>query len=1130
VVFLNFNLKPKDLKKISDFLKNMHIKYRVYTNSDFAIQLLENCRYLIRQYLDLHFDTGQIVPIETSVDEYNKASSGIATPLDNIFLYREQEVQEIIDALGKYDFIIVTGSPGIGKTKLVLESLKKYLQLNTSFASYCISYKSMVVFNDLEQYINKNDSSIIFVDDANRIDAISQILGFYRTIRNGKLKIVCTVRDYALEEIKILFGDYSFYEINIKKLTDKQIIDIIKAEPFHILNQEYHDKIANIADGNPRLAIMASRLAIAKQDIYALSNASALFDSYFSSYIRDKKEFDDPFNIKCLALIAFFIAIPYCDKKTTTRILQKFEIDYPRFLDFVDTFEKLEIVEKKYDYVKISEQNLAFFFFFKAFIKDRTLSFYTLLENFFDSKISRFKECVTSSNNMFGFDIVSEGIAYELKKYFQKIEANFDEAYQFLSVFWIYINREAFDCIYKYIYTFPVQSPTYFDYSDDNQNIFSTDKALDLLHSIMHYPHFIKEALNLAFEYTRRKPEKINYLVNAIKSSLVFNKDDAKSGFIRQEELFNIITKDDQLYCSVFLNIVNLFLEDEFHVSKDGKNFMITIYNYRLPSVDAVKNIRKKIWDSIYHVFNILPDACFKILKTYNSEGNRRNIDIAIFDVQYILSLINDFLDTDSLLHCIYAHHQIKNWRRQGIDMPEFAELKIQFNNKYYNLYANMKIDHLHDDFEKITYDKYEILKRDILKKHFTFYNTDEVKEFFENYFYVSEIIDKDYILNSSLDIIIIENASLDFYLGCSIIIEIMKKNNEISFLPNELFITHLKDADRAKYLWKIIQTYEFQSKPIWKLAFFYYLGEHLINDEYLFALTETFKTLNGSVSLHFNFLKKYCKFDSNLFSSLLFLIVDLNSDGNKIFIFHDDFLSVIDLFNDIKVIKKYYFQILAVDKNYDYNGELLKKLIKMDMDFLYQYVRRYYLQSVTYSFFNIEKMGFVWEVDRVEDVFGKIFDELAENTKYNSFSEESINNFFCTDNIMLKEKAKSFLFNYSKDNINNTVKINLVVDIIIHSMREYFEEYLIFVLPLNTNIEFFSSIYWNGRTTFGMGSDDIVIEEIKASDWRNILSIIEKSDVGIDLIPIKRYVNDIIESYARQAYERRREKFLYNY
>jgi hypothetical protein len=142
--------------------------------------------------------------------------------------------------------------------------------------------------------------------------------------------------------------------------------------------------------------------------------------------------------------------------------------------------------------------------------------------------------------------------------------------------------------------------------------------------------------------------------------------------------------------------------------------------------------------------------------------------------------------------------------------MPEFAELKIRFNNKYYNLYKNIRIDHLHVDFERTSYDKFEILKKDILRKYFTFSNDDEIKEFIENYCYVYRTIDKNWILNSSLDIIINENASLDFYLGCSIITEIMKKNNEISFLPYELFVSHLKNEDHAKYLWEIVQPYEF--------------------------------------------------------------------------------------------------------------------------------------------------------------------------------------------------------------------------------------------------------------------------------------------------------------------------------
>ncbi len=47
------------------------------------------------------------------------------------------------------------------------------------------------------------------------------------------------------------------------------------------------------------------------------------------------------------------------------------------------------------------------------------------------------------------------------------------------------------------------------------------------------------------------------------------------------------------------------------------------------------------------------------------------------------------------------------------------------------------------------------------------------------------------------------------------------------------------------------------------------------------------------------------------------------------------------------------------------------------------------------------------------------------------------------------------------------------------------------------------------------------------ASDWRNILSIVEKSDLGIKLIPIKKYLNSQIENALRYADWERKRKFI---
>ena len=74
------------------------------------------------------------------------------------------------------------------------------------------------------------------VDDANRIDAFNQITGFYKSQRQGNLKIIITARDYALPIVESYCFGFSPVKYTLKKFSDEQITDIIKAEHFNISN------------------------------------------------------------------------------------------------------------------------------------------------------------------------------------------------------------------------------------------------------------------------------------------------------------------------------------------------------------------------------------------------------------------------------------------------------------------------------------------------------------------------------------------------------------------------------------------------------------------------------------------------------------------------------------------------------------------------------------------------------------------------------------------------------------------------------------------------------------------------------------------------------------------------------
>ena len=390
ILFFNFNLKPHEVKRIGDVLVGTGIELELYSLDTLSLELATNHRNIAHEFLNIPLDSGQVVSIDQFIEEYDKASKGIATPLNNSFVHREDELKELSDYISKDDFIILYGAPGVGKTRLALEAIRNFAKNNISYSIYCISYKHASLIEDLNLYLHPDEDYIMFVDDANRIDCLGQVLGFYKSHRSGNLKILMTIRDYAYHAMEKSLGESKFVSYSINKLTDEQIIDIIKSSPFNILNSRYHKEIVRIADGNPRLAIMTALLAIEKRDLYALNNVGDLFDSYFSTFIKDNGEFDKPINIKILGLTAFFYALPYKNRDFIIPKLSLFGIDYDIFIEQIYFLERLELLEIQHDYVKISEQNISTFFFYKSFIKDDLLSFDTLLNNYFDKNTSRF--------------------------------------------------------------------------------------------------------------------------------------------------------------------------------------------------------------------------------------------------------------------------------------------------------------------------------------------------------------------------------------------------------------------------------------------------------------------------------------------------------------------------------------------------------------------------------------------------------------------------------------------------------------------------------------------------------------------------------------------------------------------
>jgi len=160
------------------------------------------------------------------------------------------------------NLFVVSGRAGIGKSKLVIECCERFKQNHPEYEVLCILNRGPDLFEDLRVYFSEPGDFLIFVDDANRVSRFEYVLQLLCNQREDQaIKVIATVRDYALNKVLEATQSYDVStHLELQAFEDKEIKQLIDEE-YGIRNHLYLDRIADIAKGNPRLAIMAAEVA-----------------------------------------------------------------------------------------------------------------------------------------------------------------------------------------------------------------------------------------------------------------------------------------------------------------------------------------------------------------------------------------------------------------------------------------------------------------------------------------------------------------------------------------------------------------------------------------------------------------------------------------------------------------------------------------------------------------------------------------------------------------------------------------------------------------------------------------------------------------------------------------------------
>ena len=352
------------------------------------------------------------------------------------------------------------------------------------------------------------------------------------------------------------------------------------------------------------------------------------------------------------------------------------------------------------------------------------------------------------------------------------------------------------------------------------------------------------------------------------------------------------------------------------------------------------------------------------------------------------------------------------------------------------------------------------------------FSSNDEVKSFYQSYLYLKKVAKNDWNYNVSLDFIIDENCLRKFELGCSFLFYIIENNNVVNYIPKVVFQKHLNTESKVNSIWSIMQEFEFTYKGLWELSFYEYIDDLLINEDNIRAIINTLRTIKETNAINFTRLQRFLKFEPKLFQLVLRIIVERNEiQKEKLHIWMDLFSVHFDqLGDDLSLIKKSYLQQVNFNNHFDFNGDGFLNILKKDRNFLLEYVSNLYAEHPFGLSGYYENLNYIWQIADIESVLFDIFDLAIQREPYLGISSHFCNAFFRNLNGQEEIRARLFLMDYCNFNFTDAKKINIVVDIVRHSMKDMFEDILLLFLSLNQDLYIFKRIWWRGNGIGGSG------------------------------------------------------------
>lgn len=1128
------NLTPTQDSEVKALCEEVGIKLTVIGIDKLAEDIYLFHHNLSRDFLGISISTDQIQTCGDFINRYN--SNKMAAPIDTQFLFREKEFKEIGEAYQKVDVVILNGPAGTGKTRLALHYLKNHSDINNE-KIYCIHSNALPIYEDLKLFIDLPGNYFLFIDDANQLSGLQHIIRYVTMKPEGyNVRVLITVRDYALQKVINDIREITSYEsINIKVFTDDEIKELLKVS-LGILNQDYHERIIRIAEGNARIAVLAGKVAFNSNRLDSINDASQLYEDYYGVSLADNQLLANKNMCITAGVVAFLEAIHLEHIDALLPFLQEKGLSRDDFIENVRILHELEIVDICNDKaVRFSEQCLSNYLLKYVFFDKKLLSLSKMIKVCLQSYRERTISSVNTLLNIFGNELLFNFVENEIKLLWNELSTEKSPIFfEFVKVFFRINPTETLLILQNKIESEERVIGEWCDVDTEKgknyQNV--TNEIIEILGGFAGMTD-LPAACDLFFRYYLKRPDLYMEFYHAVNLYFGINKDSARYGFYTQITFFEKIKEysDDWKQESItilFLEIAKEFLKLHFTPTEEGRKNTFIMYQIPLVISKGVEEYRKLIWESLSSLSKIekYRAKVRKILSSYGETIEDISIPVLQFDLKYINSILESNFPPDELGNCLLANRivHVLNWKNPLYESL-FAEY---FKGESLQLYLLLK----GPDYKKeVDYKEREKLKRKSIEQYVSNCDLEMFKRLIDVCNDISELDSyTSWEIGEGLGIAF--NAislKKDCYINA--IKYYIEKDTPSNLHPYRLIGTLFSLLPDSE-VYQIITSREYCQKNAWIYAYYHELPPKLITENHLYGLYNFLqdtsdKNITSSSMRDVDFLEKYEIIDVQALIKGCKIILDKMEYSPFIVHIYFDLLfnsyhnepkEVISKFNcNLELLEEMYCAMLTYDEHHDYDGQFLKEIYLVRPSILDKYIN-YLINKNNGSFSDHqERHRCFFDLDDFIEINNKIFEQLLKNWRFPRISAP-----YFLESLLLPTQNKQNWLEKQDEWIrqciqlfsNDETKMYCIFSVISKLEIERKKDYILLFLENNPSFEDFKKIPLTPTSWRWSGSAVPMY-----SAWIEYFESLLPSFIGLKWIKHKNHIETQIE-YLKRSIE----------